>query len=77
MPRASLYLNKQNAELLELTSKLTGKPKARILAEALDQYMSLQKKLVAKKRVLDELHTLTGSWEENHEERNEADVSRP
>jgi len=74
MPRVSFYLKDETAKLVEFLAKKEKKAKARILAEALEEYAAKRKKFMERERALELVGSLKGEWD--HEERSEAEADR-
>ena len=81
MPAVSFYLNQDTLRTVRTKAKTENTPVSQIIRKALEEYLLLDEKKAAKKRVLAALRNekpLGGikEWESLHRERSEADADR-
>jgi hypothetical protein len=81
MPAVSFYLNQDTLRAVRTKAKTENTPVSQIIRKALEEYLLLDEKKAAKKRVLATLMNDkplggTEEWESLHRERSEADADR-
>ncbi|MCX5817980.1 MAG: ribbon-helix-helix protein, CopG family [Proteobacteria bacterium] len=81
MPAVSFYLNQDTLRAVRTKAKTENTPVSQIIRKALEEYLLLDEKKAAKKRVLATLMNEkplggTKEWESLHRERSEADADR-
>ena len=81
MPAVSFYLSKDVLEAVRAHAKARGLPVSRVIREAVEHYLQVEKKRVSREKVLKALkekRPLGGreAWEALHKERSEEDACR-